>query len=54
MSKTRTDQAEKRVQELQAMLDAEITEHRRVVAALIEKLPAPVAPRRVWWPWGRR
>jgi hypothetical protein len=63
-AETRAEAAEKRVSELQAALGAEAderhrmmalltderAEHRRVVAALIEKLPA----RRRWWPWRLR
>jgi hypothetical protein len=51
----RADSTERRNTELQAMLDAEIAERRRIVAALIEKLPAPAPPmiRRSWWRWGR-
>ena len=51
----RADSTERRNTELQAMLDAEIAERRRIVAALIEKLPTPAAPmlRRWWWLWRR-
>jgi hypothetical protein len=49
----RAERAEQRNTELQAALDLEIAERRRIVAALIEKLPAPDPPRRSWWRWGR-
>jgi hypothetical protein len=45
--------ANERNTELQAALDLEITEHRRVVAALIEKLSPPAPVRRSWWRWRR-
>jgi hypothetical protein len=38
------------VQELQEKLEAEMSEHRRVVSLLAESLAA----RRSWWPWPRR
>ena len=48
--KERTHRAESRVQELQEKLEAEMSEHRRVVSLLAESL----AVRRSWWFWRRR
>jgi hypothetical protein len=38
------------VRELQEKLEAEMSEHRRVVSLMAESL----AVRRSWWPWRRR
>ncbi len=45
----RAMEAERRVQELQEQLTAEMIEHRRMISLLAERL----TPRRSWWPWRR-
>ena len=49
-SEDRAREAEGRVRELQEKLDAEMSEHRRVVSLMAESL----AVKRSWWPWPRR
>ncbi len=45
----RAQAAEGRVRELQEQLAAELIEHRRIVDALIARIPQ----KRSWWPWRR-
>jgi len=48
-AENRADETEERVRELREKLEAEMTEHRRIVGLLAERFSA----RRSWWPWRR-
>ena len=45
----RADRAEAQIRELQEALGEQTVEHRRVVEALVARIPV----RRSWWPWRR-
>jgi hypothetical protein len=46
----RAERAQVQAQEARAALDEQSAEHRRVVEALVARIPAP---RRSWWRWSR-
>lgn len=46
----RAERAQAQTQEARAALDEQSAEYRRVVEALVARIPAP---RRSWWRWGR-
>ena len=48
-AENRADETEERMRELREKLEAEMTEHRRIVGLLAERFSA----RRSWWPWRR-
>jgi hypothetical protein len=50
-AEVRAREAETRAADFQAQLQAEMVEHRRVVAVLTERIPPP---RRSWWRWRSR